>query len=262
MPNPLPSPIPYHTYHGQHLDEPAIYDYVTDAAGVVMRVKTPHFYAVHRCAFGHVRGLKRWPEEADTATPGTQAGVLLSVPKIPAAWLARVLAHARKAGGGARTPDKLSDEELNRLTQGTIDPGKIRRYYQAVPSSTTIQLPVEQMYHFHHIGGAWQVAIPKQTATAARVTYRGGNEASIALDLHSHHEMGAYFSPTDDRDELGARFYAVIGRIYSRPEIRLRLGLYGIFIDLAATTLFEDLGPFCDVYQPETEGAYKDDDRL
>jgi PRTRC genetic system protein A len=220
-PKSLPSPIPYHTYFGQHLDEPAIYDYVTDQAGVVMRVRTPHFYAVHRVAFGHVRGLGRWPEE----------GVLLSVPKIPASWLGRVLGHARRAGSGGR-----------------------------------VALPIEQMYHFHwfhwrpvSVGGdGWRVAIPKQQASVARVMYRGGQESSVVLDLHSHHEMAAYFSRTDDGDELGARFYAVIGRIYSRPEIRLRLGLYGEFLDLPALTLFEGLGPFVDVYQPdsfETEGV-------
>jgi hypothetical protein len=50
----------------------------------------------------------------------------------------------------------------------------------------------------------------------------------------------------DNRDEQGARFYAVIGRIYSRPEIRLRLGVYGDFVDLPAAALFEGLGPFTD----------------
>lgn len=234
-PNPLPPPIPYHAYHGQHLDEPAIYDYVTDQAGVVMRVKTPHFYAVHRCAFGYIRGLKRWPEE----------GTLLSVPKIPAAWLARVLGHARRCGSAGR-----------------------------------VAVPIEQMYHFHWqpvssgpgfapLGrGVWRVSIPKQRTTAARVTYRGGQEASVVLDLHSHHEMDAYFSPTDDRDEQGCRFYAVIGRIYgtafgphasdSRPEIRLRLGLYGEWLELPANALFEGLGPFTDAYQPETYEPYEE----
>jgi PRTRC genetic system protein A len=221
----LPPPIPYHIYTGQYLPEPRIYDYVTDAAGVIMRVRTPHFYAVRRVAYGHVRGLKRWPEE----------GVLLSVPKIPAAWLGRVLGHARRASG----------QPLRSL---------------ATPRILT---PVEQMYHFHWrpvsvACDGWQVAIPKQQASVSRVAYRGGQESSIVLDLHSHHEMGAYFSQTDGRDELGCRFYAVIGRIYSRPEIRLRLGLYGEFVDVPATTLFEGLGSFVDCYKPnnyETEGV-------
>lgn len=229
MNKPLPSPIPYHVYTGQPLPPPAIYDYVTDQTGVVMRVKTPHFYAVHRVAFGYVRGLGRWPEE----------GVRLAVPKIPAAWLGRVLGHARRASG------------------------------QPVRSLATprILTPVEQMYHFHHLpqasdgapGCGWQVRIPRQVAGVRELTYWGGNEATVALDLHSHHEMAAFFSQDkDDRDELGARFYAVIGRIYSRPEIRLRLGLYGEWLDLPATALFEGLGLFEDKYQAEnyeTEGV-------
>jgi hypothetical protein len=234
-PKPLPSPIPYHTYYGQSLPEPAIYDYVTDQAGVVMRVRTPHFYAVHRCAFGHVRGLGRWPEEAEAATPGTQAGVLLSVPKIPASWLTRVLGHALKASGSVA---KMTLRALTALR------------------------PIEAMYHFHYLpqqadgapGCGWQVRIPKQVAKADLVDYWGGNEATVALDLHSHHEMPAFFSQDkDDKDELGARFYAVIGRIYSRPEIRLRLGLYGKWVNLPATTLFEGLGPFVDVCQGEAD---------
>jgi PRTRC genetic system protein A len=141
--------------------------------------------------------------------PLLPVGLTLRVPKIPARWLYRVLDHAAQAGNGG---------------------GVLR--------------PIEQMYHFHYINGQWRVSLPKQQASAARVSYRGGSEATVVLDLHSHHNMSAYFSRTDDEDEQGCRFYAVIGRIYSRPEIRLRLGLYGDFIELPATELFDGLGPF------------------
>ena len=137
----------------------------------------------------------------------------------PARWLWQVLEHAQKALAG-----------------------------------NTEITPVEQMYHFHWInsphptptppGGAWRVSVPSQQASAGRVSYRGGNEASIVLDLHRHHAMPAYFSPVDNGDEQGCRFYAVIGKIYDRPEIRLRLGVYGDFIELEPLFLFEGLGPF------------------
>lgn len=141
--------------------------------------------------------------------PLLSEGLSLRVPKIPARWLYRVLDHAAQAGNGV-----------------------------------AVLRPIEQMYHFHFIDGQWRVSIPKQDASAARVSYRGGHQATVVLDLHSHHNMSAYFSRTDDEDEQGCRFYAVIGRIYSRPEIRLRLGLYGDFVDLEATELFDGLGPF------------------
>jgi len=43
------------------------------------------------------------------------------------------------------------------------------------------------------------------------------------VEVHSHHAMRAYFSPTDDRDETARRVYGVIGRLDSQqPEIALR----------------------------------------
>lgn len=141
--------------------------------------------------------------------PLLSEGLSLRVPKIPARWLYRVLDHAAQASNGS-----------------------------------AVLRPIEQMYHFHFIDGQWRVSTPKQDASATRVSYRGGHQASVVLDLHSHHSMSAYFSSTDNADEQGCRFYAVIGRIYSRPEIRLRLGLYGDFIELPATELFDGLGPF------------------
>jgi len=105
--------------------------------------------------------------------------------------------------------------------------------------------PIEQMYHLHWPDGRWQVALPRQSGTAGQVQYRGGGEASVVLDLHSHHNMPAFFSGTDDRDEQGCRFYAVIGRIFTpRPELILRLGLYGDFINLSPLALFDGLGDF------------------
>lgn len=142
----------------------------------------------------------------------------LNVPRIPARWLRAVLDHAQCAGRG----------------------GGILR-------------PVEQMYHFHWCDGAgWRVAVPKQNASAGHVGYRGGHEAGVVLDLHSHHGMAAYFSEVDDRDELGCRYYAVIGRIYDRPEIRVRLGIYGDRVEVPATEIFESLGPFVDAYDGRT----------
>lgn len=141
---------------------------------------------------------------------GAPAAVQLHVPKIPTRWLAAVLEHARRCGQG----------------------GVVAR-------------PIEQMYHFHHLNGdGWQVSVPAQKASAGRVSYWGGNVASVVLDLHSHHEMGAFFSSTDNGDELGCRLYAVIGCIYSRPELRLRLGLYGSFAEVDLLAVFEGLGPF------------------
>ena len=47
--------------------------------------------------------------------------------------------------------------------------------------------------------------------------------------------MRAYFSDTDNRDETGFRIYGVMGEIFSNPQIRMRVGIYGHFYETATT---------------------------
>lgn len=116
--------------------------------------------------------------------------------------------------------------------------------------------PREAMYHIHETQrGVVSVIRPDQTGTMAHLAYRGGGEADILADIHSHCQMRAYFSSTDNRDEQGLRFYAVIGRIFTRPEIALRVGIYGDHWRVPVTTLFDTPGPFVDTY--EEDGAWK-----
>ena len=102
------------------------------------------------------------------------------------------------------------------------------------------------MYHFHWLpdSAEWKVSIPRQDNTSTSIAYQGGYQANIALDLHSHHGMDAFFSETDNEDEQDLRFYAVIGNIYTKPTLRLRVGVYGDWMALNPLILFEGLGPF------------------
>lgn len=209
----MPCPIQYHVYRGQDLPPAKPYAYALAGNGVFKLADTAHFSAALRLAS---------PRRPVAGLEELFAGMVLHVPRIPARWLRAVLADARRVGRGR---------------------GVLR--------------PVEQMYHFHYFyhdpddrlnGQGWRVERPRQEASAGRVTYQGGDAKTIVLDLHSHHEMAAFYSSTDNRDELGCRFYAVLGHIYSRPEIRLRLGVYGDFLDLPATALFEDLAGVEDCY--------------
>ncbi|MCB8923737.1 MAG: Mov34/MPN/PAD-1 family protein [Ardenticatenaceae bacterium] len=142
----------------------------------------------------------------------------LLVPRIPARLLDVVLADARRA----RRPDNGLNEVL---------------------------------YQFHHHGRAVQVKKPAQQTTPTSVTTAGADAASIICDLHSHGNMRAFFSQTDNADEQGARLYAVIGRLDSEPEMRLRVGVYGHWLALPLTAVFTNNGPFKDLYQE------KDDDK-
>lgn len=227
----LTNPIDYHIYQdeSQELPLPKFYSYVLAGDGLFKWASTNHFDASICIAPAAVAGLANWCEACGEASAElrrtlSRADVRLKAPKIPAVWLHTVLDHARKAGSG--------DQVLR---------------------------PIEQMYHFHFIDDRWRVALPKQDASAGRVGYKGGDAPTIVLDLHSHHTMDAYFSPTDNRDEQGCRFYAVIGNIYTRPAIAFRLGVWGDFVKLPATTLFEDLGPFTDILEIEID--YENEDR-
>lgn len=99
--------------------------------------------------------------------------------------------------------------------------------------------PVETMYHAHINGSRVQLSKPPQRADARNLEYQGGGEADIVMDLHSHCQMPAFFSSTDDRDEAGFRLYAVIGRIFEpRPEIAVRVGVWGSVCPVPASDIF------------------------
>lgn len=111
---------------------------------------------------------------------------------------------------------------------------------------------LERMYHLHVDGQRAWVSVPDQTMSEYKVTYGYGNfDPTIICDLHSHHSMPAFFSDTDDRDEQGFGFYAVIGDLFSEhPQLRIRLGMYGDFLELDPDVLFDGLGPFSAPDQP------------
>jgi PRTRC genetic system protein A len=125
-------------------------------------------------------------------------------------------------------------------------------WLRSVLASARRHLPNEVMYQFHFGGEThkavthtWRCSTPEQTTTPTAVRFEDDGESVI--DLHSHNSMAAFFSDTDDADEQGLRFYAVIGRIDTdAPEIRVRVGVYGHFLDVPADMIFDDLGPFVD----------------
>ena len=77
------------------------------------------------------------------------------------------------------------------------------------------------------------------------------NTSNVMVDLHSHGNMGAFWSGTDNADEQGFRVYGVIGRLDERPEIRLRLGVYGYWFPIPVSLLFDGSTGFLDVAEYE-----------
>lgn len=114
-------------------------------------------------------------------------------------------------------------------------------------------IDIEFMYHFRYSPAqGWSVTRPEQAQSWARVGY-SHDPTGVVLDLHSHHTMPAFFSGTDDGDERGGRFYAVMGHIdHATPQLILRLGMYGHWLyNVPGLALFDDLGPFVDTYVDE-----------
>lgn len=112
----------------------------------------------------------------------------------------------------------------------------------------TILRPIEKQYFFVERDGVRVVAPRGQDASAVRVRYPMPASGTVLLDLHSHHGMRAYFSTTDDADDTGLSVSAVIGRIFDRPEIVVRLNIYGHHCPIPAGMVFDSLGPFVDRY--------------
>lgn len=134
----------------------------------------------------------------------------------------------------------------------------------AVYQSAIAHLPNEAMYQHRWDGYAWRIARPAQASSATSVAFADGGETVV--DLHSHAGMNCFFSAVDDADELGFRFYVVIGRltpfyepITSWPGIVCRVGVYGHHWPVPADVIFEGCGPFIEIQDKEgidAEPAY------
>ena len=98
-----------------------------------------------------------------------------------------------------------------------------------------------------------QLTKPAQSATATYVTTTQTAAANTTvLHLHSHGTLAAFFSEQDNIDEQGFQLYGVIGRIDAKPEIRLRLSVYGVFYSLPISAVFTPVsdGLLRDCYEP------------
>lgn len=89
----------------------------------------------------------------------------------------------------------------------------------------------------------WDIVTPEQerTSTSCRPLDDGDGSSyqRAIVEIHSHHSMSAKFSSIDDIEEQGFRIYAVIGRLHRRPEIRVRVGVYGYFWEIPASWIME-----------------------
>ena len=90
-----------------------------------------------------------------------------------------------------------------------------------------------------HRKKAWRIDYPDiiGEASASHIQYRQvepGPDESIAIDLHSHGHLGAFFSGTDDEDDRGAvKISAVFGSLDTdTPTVAFRLCVLGLYIPI------------------------------
>jgi len=77
------------------------------------------------------------------------------------------------------------------------------------------------------------VVHPPLSASPGHVTYglpAMAADESLAVDLHTHGRLPAFWSPTDDRDDTGIKIAGVFGDLHrQRPSAEFRLVLNGTF---------------------------------
>ena len=91
-------------------------------------------------------------------------------------------------------------------------------------------------------GRSYRLVVPTQLGTATSLAYVP--PAGVVAEFHSHGASRAFFSKTDDRDEQGFRIYGVAGRLDTdRPELSLRVGVYGHFAPVEWSQVFKGPTP-------------------
>ena len=157
---------------------------------------------------------------------------------------ARVLAAPCEVRGLAPVTGKVE------LTHGPIPAGLFElglRWFQDDPDT-------ERFFAVRWDGAAYRLVVPPQLGTATSLAY--APPAGVVAEFHSHGTSRAFFSATDNRDEQGFRVYGVAGRLDTdRPEVSLRVGVYGHFAPAAWSQVFQGPNPGLRLMTEEPEST-------
>ena len=158
---------------------------------------------------------------------------------------ARVLVAPGTVRGLAPVAEKVQ------LTHGPISKscaGMGLHWFQDAPDT-------ERFFAVRWDGRAYRLGVPPQAGTATRLAYQP--PAGVVAEFHSHGGSRAFFSATDDRDEQGFRIYGVAGRLDApRPELRLRVGVYGHFAPVEWSQVFDGPDPGVRLVGEEPEATW------
>lgn len=141
-----------------------------------------------------------------------EAGVHLTVPKIPGKYLIQILSWYRDVN----TRDRTEASNLFFWNHNNVE----------IPTTYPDNTPVQGMT----IDGQLIIYTPKQENTGALSEFHMDpmvpwlrENTSLYLEIHSHNTMNAFFSGTDDANENMTQFYAVWGRVMDKePAFTMR----------------------------------------
>ncbi|HEY1042381.1 MAG TPA: PRTRC system protein A [Telluria sp.] len=147
---------------------------------------------------------------------------------------------------------RIADQTAVRMPYGRIGQkaelafggiGSALPQLQAFARQAREHLPVETAASliWHSGTKEWDLRVPEVigTASATRIQYRQvdlADDEHLVIDLHSHGQLPAGFSPTDDEDDYGSvKIAGVFGNVDpgSEPSLAFRLCVLGIYIPIA-----------------------------
>jgi PRTRC genetic system protein A len=135
------------------------------------------------------------------------------------------------------------DEEI-RLIHGLVPSSLMHLALLGFRSIKTTELYLAIVWEETGPGGSGHYALrrPFQEATPASVRYLP--VPKTVVDMHSHGDLAAFFSSTDDADEQGLKLYIVAGKVHQGPiELNMRCGAYGYFAPLTWPEVFDGTPP-------------------
>jgi hypothetical protein len=212
----------------------ALYEYVFAANGVFVRGKRTGLEATIPVA-------RFSPAQTLRGLATIEPSVRLLYPRVPAHLLAAMLQIARTAydpSAFADLRDLLGAHRLN------------------LPAPARW---LEVLFDLDYTAAGWELVLPEQIQAREQVQPADVFDAVHARALihaHSHHVFAPTFSAQDNLDHTGFRLYAVLGYLATRPALRVRVGIYGYWLDVPAWTIFEESADVRDAQ--DTQDAHAD----
>ncbi len=119
----------------------------------------------------------------------------------------------------------------------------------------------ERFFAVRWDGRSYRLVLPEQEGTASSLEYTP--PARVEAEFHSHGSSRAFFSATDDGDEQGFHIYGVAGRLDTdRPELSLRVGVYGHFAPVEWSQVFDGPQPGLRLVGKETDSTKTRDEEV